>query len=211
MEKRDIDFIFGFLKDNFYSVDTELAYSTPFELVVAVILSAQCTDKRVNMITPNLRKRFPDANTMAQWSKDEIFELIKRCSYPNNKAKSLLWMAQMLVSDFDLVIPDNLDDLQKLPWVWLKTAKVVAHVLYDEPVIAVDTHVFRVINRLWILHEKNRDKMSILLEKAIPYKYKKIAHHSLIYFGRYWCTARNPKCSNCGLARYCEWNNVDIK
>jgi len=207
MTKREIDFLFEVLKDKFYSKETELNYSTPFQLLVAVILSAQCTDKRVNLITPKLWKEYSTVEKMANASQNEIFDLIKSCSYPNNKAKSLLWMSKKIISDFSSEIPETLSELQTLPGVWLKTAKVVAHVLYGLPVIAVDTHVFRVVNRLWLVDEKNRDKSSELLEKIIPNKYKKIAHHSLIYFGRYHCLARNPKCLDCPFNGFCEYFN----
>lgn len=211
MKKTDIAFIFKELEKNFYSVETELDYSSPFQLLVAVILSAQCTDKRVNILSPALFQAFPSVEKMAISSQDKIFSYIKTCSYPNNKAKNLLWMAQTLLSEFGWIIPKDIKLLQKLPWVGLKTAKVVSYVLYDTPVIAVDTHVFRVVNRLGLLTTKNgdtikdRDKMSELLEKEIPNKYKKIAHHSLIYFGRYHCTARNPKCDTCVFNTFCKY------
>ncbi|NOZ45069.1 MAG: endonuclease III [bacterium] len=205
MRQKDVKKVLDILKKDFYSIETELHYSTPFQLLVAVILSAQCTDKRVNKITPSLWKAFPSVEKMAQASQDQIFDYIKTCSYPNNKAKNLLAMAQMLLSEFGGEIPQDLKLLQKLPGVGLKTAKVVSHVLFGAPVVAVDTHVLRVANRLGWVHEKNADKVSMLLEKIIPLEYKSIAHHSLIYFGRYHCTARNPKCSSCPLQSYCAW------
>lgn len=205
MKKKDIDFLFQELGRSFWSEDTELHYATPFQLVVAVILSAQCTDKRVNQITPALFEAMPNALAMSEASVDTIYEYIKSCSYPNNKAKSLSGMAKRLLSEFGAKVPESLKDLQTLPWVGLKTAKVVAHVLYHAPVIAVDTHVLRVSNRLGLVSEMDRDKCSELLEKVIPEQYKSIAHHSLIYFGRYHCTARKPKCDECPFVGICKY------
>jgi len=205
MRKEDIKFLFEKLWKLYWDIGTELHYSTPFQLITAVVLSAQCTDKRVNLITPSLWEKYPDAKKMAQSSQEEIFLFIKSCSYPNNKAKSLFWLSNKLVNNFNCVVPKSLDDLQTLPGVGLKTAKVVSHVLYDNPVIAVDTHVFRVVNRLWLVKESSRDKTSELLEKIIPDEYKSIAHHSLIYFGRYHCTARKPKCDECLFIHFCSY------
>ncbi len=207
MKTKDLDFLFEELEKNFYSVETELHYSSPFQLLVAVILSAQCTDERVNKISPRLFEVFPRVELMAKARQEQIFEYIKTCSYPNSKAKNLLGMAQTLLSEFGWIIPKDLDLLQKLPGVWLKTAKVVSHVLYKNPVIAVDTHVFRVVNRLWLLDKEyaSPDKMSEALEKIIPDKYKTIAHHSLIYFGRYHCKARKPQCDSCAFRNFCKY------
>jgi len=200
-----LEFVFEYLREHFYAENTELHYSTPFQLLVAVILSAQCTDKRVNMITPALFQAFPDVWSMQHVDQDVLFWYIKSCSYPNNKAKNILAMVKKLLEDFGGKIPETLKQLQTLPGVGLKTAKVVAHVLYGAPVIAVDTHVFRVVNRLGIVKETDRDRCSEKLEKTIPERYKKIAHHSLIYFGRYWCTAKKPKCEGCGLKGVCPY------
>ena len=175
--------------------ETELTYSTPFELLVAVALSAQCTDKRVNMVTPILFSRFPDAYSMSLSSQDEIFEYIRSISYPNNKAKHLLAMSKMLVSDFNSEIPDNIIDLQKLPGVGRKTANVVVSVLFGVPAMPVDTHVFRVSNRLGLTrNSKNPLQSEKTLVKYLPKEKLAIAHHWLILHGRYVCMARKPKC-----------------
>jgi len=211
LSKKNIDFLFQTLGKKYGWVGTELHYSTPFQLLVAVILSAQCTDKRVNLITPELRKKYPNVELMAASSQEEIFFLIKSCSYPNNKAKNLFGMAQKLMKKFGWEIPWDIEALQTLSGVGMKTAKVVVHVLYDVSVIAVDTHVHRVTNRLGLVDEKNRDKNSKLLEKIIPDKYKGIAHHSLIYFGRYHCMARKPKCDECPFVKFCKYYRLNVE
>jgi len=188
--------------------ETELDYGTPFELLVAVILSAQCTDKRVNLITPALLERFPTAYEMAQASVDEIFEYIKSCSYPNNKAKHLLGMAKMLTEDFNEIVPDDINELQKLPGVGRKTANVIASVVFDKPALAVDTHVFRVSKRIGLTtNSKTPLDTEKQLVKYIPDELIPIAHHWLILHGRYVCIARKPKCEICGVAEYCKYFN----
>lgn len=186
--------------------ETELIYGTPFELLVAVILSAQCTDKRVNMITPPLLNRFPTAYEMAQASVEEIFEYIKSCSYPNNKAKHLAGMSKMLVEKFNEIVPDDVKELQKLPGVGRKTANVIASVVYQKPALAVDTHVQRVSKRIGLTtNAKNPLETEKQLVKYIPQELIPIAHHWLILHGRYVCIARNPKCESCGIAQYCKF------
>ncbi len=188
--------------------ETELEYTNPYELLVAVILSAQCTDKRVNMTMPALVEAFPTAEVMAEATPEEIFPYIKSISYPNNKAKHLAAMARMLVKDFKGVVPDNINDLMKLPGVGRKTANVVASVIYDVPAIPVDTHVFRVSARLGLTKSaKNPYQTEMQLMKFIPEEKLGIAHHWLILHGRYTCVARNPKCGECGLRPYCEYYN----
>ncbi|OFX26974.1 MAG: endonuclease III [Bacteroidetes bacterium GWA2_31_9b] len=186
--------------------ETELDYKTPFELIVAVILSAQCTDKRVNIITPALLERFPSAYEMAQASVDEIFSYIKSCSYPNNKAKHLSGMSKMLVEKFNGIIPDDINELQKLPGVGRKTANVIASVVYNKPTLAVDTHVFRVSKRIGLTtNAKTPLETEKQLVKYIPEKLIPIAHHWLILHGRYVCIARKPKCESCGISQYCKY------
>ena len=186
--------------------ETELHYSNPFELLVAVILSAQCTDKRINQVTPALFKRFPDAETLAASNSDEVFSYIRSVSYPNNKAKHLVGMAQMLVADFGGVVPADIDQLQKLPGVGRKTANVIASVVYDAPAIAVDTHVFRVADRIG-LTTNARTPLAVekQLVKYLPQNTLAIAHHWLILHGRYICVARNPKCEICPLTWFCRY------
>lgn len=188
------------------SVETELKFNNPFELLVAVILSAQCTDKRVNMITPSLLKRFPDAASMAKAEESEIFSYIKSCSYPNNKAKHLLGMAKMLTEEFNGQVPDDPLLLQKLPGVGRKTANVIASVVFKKPVMAVDTHVFRVSARIGLTKNAKTPKdAEEQLTRNIPLNMMHNAHHWLILHGRYVCKARNPQCASCGLAEFCEY------
>ena len=198
-------FIEYFLK-HLPEADTELVYIDPYQLMVAVILSAQCTDKRVNMITPAFYKKFPDAGLLSKATEPEVFELIKSCSYPNNKARSLLGMAKMLVKDFKGVVPDNIEDLQKLPGVGRKTANVIVSVVFKKPAMAVDTHVFRVAARIGLTtNSKTPLETEKQLVKNIPEDLISLAHHWLILHGRYVCTARNPKCSECGISAFCRY------
>jgi endonuclease-3 len=186
--------------------ETELAYSNPFELLVAVILSAQCTDKRVNMTTPALFKRFPDAETMADSSVDEIFSYIKSISYPNNKAKHLKGMAEILMSNFNGEVPATIEALQTLPGVGRKTANVVTSVVFNQPSMAVDTHVYRVSARLGLTTAaKNPLQAEKQLMKYIPTHQVAVAHHWLILHGRYVCLARSPKCNSCPLTAWCKY------
>jgi endonuclease-3 len=186
--------------------ETELYYGDPFELIVAVILSARCTDKRVNMITPALLKKYPDASSMAKAGPEDIFKFIKSCSYPNNKAKHLCGMSRMLMEEFEGKIPSDPLLLQKLPGVGRKTANVIASVVYRKPVMAVDTHVFRVAERIGLtINARTPLNAELQLTKNIPEELIHNAHHWLILHGRYVCKARNPLCSQCGLSGFCRY------
>ena len=186
--------------------ETELHYETPFQLLVAVILSAQCTDKRVNMVTPALFRAYPDAEAMAAASSDDIFQYIKSVSYPNNKSRHLVGMAQRLLSDFGGVVPCDVDDLQRLPGVGRKTANVIAAVIFDQPAMPVDTHVFRVSNRIGLTHNsKTPLETERELVKHIPPEKIPTAHHWLILHGRYVCQARKPHCGECGISDLCAY------
>ena len=196
--------VIDYFQENMPIAETELHYTSPYELLVAVILSAQCTDKRVNEITPALFKRFPVVEKLADAEVEEIFELIRSCSYPNNKAKHLSGMARMLTIEFKGIMPSDVDELQKLPGVGRKTANVIASVIYNKPTLAVDTHVFRVAARIGLtVNAKNPLETEKQLIKHIPKKLIPIAHHWLILHGRYVCTARNPQCKVCGLTDIC--------
>ena len=191
--------------------ETELSYRTPYELLVSVILSAQCTDKRVNMTTPEFFKSFPTAEILAASSAEKIFPYIKSISYPNSKAKHLAGMAKMLVDDFNGVVPDSVEALLKLPGVGRKTANVIASVVYNLPALAVDTHVFRVSARLGLTaNAKNPLQAEIQLVKNIPENKISIAHHWLILHGRYVCLARNPKCPECELKKFCLYYSKNL-
>ena len=204
--------ILNYFEQHHPEAETELAYNNPFELLVAVILSAQCTDKRVNLVTPNLFKQFPNAKTMAAASVDEIFSYIKSISYPNNKAKHLKGMAQILLKNFQGNVPATIDDLQTLPGVGRKTANVIASVVYNQPSMAVDTHVFRVSARLGLTtNAKNPLQTEQQLLKCIPTHQVAIAHHWLILHGRYVCLARSPKCNMCELKIWCKYYQKQIK
>ncbi|MBR3987651.1 MAG: endonuclease III [Bacteroidales bacterium] len=186
------------------TAETELHYNDPFQLLVAVILSAQCTDKRVNMTTPALFAAYPDADAMAKATPEEIFSYIHSISYPNNKSKHLVGMAQKLVADFGGQVPSDVDELQTLPGVGRKTANVIASVVFNLPALAVDTHVFRVANRIGLTkNSKNPLQTERELTKHIPPEKIPIAHHWLILHGRYVCQARKPHCTECGIADIC--------
>lgn len=191
--------------------ETELHYGNPFELLVAVILSAQCTDKRVNMVTPKLFKDYPNAEALAAASPETIFQYIRSVSYPNNKAKHLVGMAKMLLNDFHNQVPSDIAELQKLPGVGRKTANVIASVVYEKPAMAVDTHVFRVSARLGLTtNAKTPLQTEQQLVKYIPEQYIATAHHWLILHGRYICVARNPKCEECPLTKWCKYFNTVV-
>ncbi|NSW93187.1 MAG: endonuclease III [Bacteroidales bacterium] len=197
---------FEYFTKNQPVVETELTYRSAFELVVAVILSAQCTDKRVNIITPRLFEKFPDAESMANAEPSEIYELIKSCSYPNNKTKHLSGMARMLVDEFGGKVPSDIHQLRRLPGVGRKSANVIASVLFRKPVIAVDTHVFRVSQRIGLVrNSKTPANTEIQLSANIPPEMMHNAHHWLILHGRYICKARNPLCNKCGLTEFCKY------
>jgi len=187
--------------------ETELDYNdNPFELLVAVILSAQCTDKRVNQITPDLMKRFPTPQKMAEADPAEVFDYIRSCSYPNNKSKHLVGMAQKLIELFNGEVPGDIDELQKLPGVGRKTANVIASVVFNKPAMAVDTHVFRVAARIGLsVDSKTPLETERQLVKYIPEELIPKAHHWLILHGRYVCLARSPKCEKCGLTDVCKY------
>jgi endonuclease-3 len=186
--------------------ETELHYHDPFQLLISVILSAQCTDKRVNMLTPALFEAFPTPEVLAASNKETVFEYIKSVSYPNNKANHLVEMAKKLVSDFGGKVPSSIEELMKLPGIGKKSANVVASVAFHIPALAVDTHVFRVANRIGLTdNSKTPLETERELTKYIPERLWSIAHHWLILHGRYVCVARKPKCETCGLQLYCKW------
>jgi len=198
--------VLEWFETNMPVAETELGYGDPFQLIVAVILSAQCTDRRVNMITPSLFEKYPDAGTMAQARQEDIFALIKSCSYPNNKARHLKGMAEMIVSRFGGVVPSETDELRELPGVGRKTANVVASVVWNKPVIAVDTHIFRVARRIGLTPgARNPLEVELRLTREIPEDKRPQAHHWFLLHGRYVCTARNPACSSCGISTWCSY------
>ena len=195
--------VMEWFSDNMAEAETELHYGTPFQLLVAVILSAQCTDRRVNMTTPAIFDKYPDAATMAEATFEELFPYIKSISYPNSKTRHLIGMAEKLSTDFNGEVPSDIDQLTSLPGVGQKTANVIASIVYNKPVIAVDTHVFRVSHRIGLSTGKTVGAVEKELEKNIPENLRAKAHHWLILHGRYVCTARKPKCEECGLKDLC--------
>lgn len=210
-KKERYDKVINWFEANHPIAETELEYKDPYSLLVAVILSAQCTDKRVNIVTPPLIEAYPTPDAMAQATPEEIFEYIKSISYPNNKSKHLVGMAKKLVEEFDGIMPNNVNDLQKLPGVGRKTANVIASVVFDLPAMAVDTHVFRVSERIGLTtNSKNPLQTEKELVKYIPEKLIPKAHHWLILHGRYICVARKPKCEICGLTEWCSWYKTKI-
>jgi endonuclease-3 len=195
-----------YFSENQPEAETELQYSNPYELLVAVVLSAQCTDKRVNMVTPNIFERFPEPESLAEASWEEIFQIIRSISYPNNKAKHLVGLAKILVEEFKSVVPSEITDLMKMPGVGRKTANVIASVVYNKPAMAVDTHVFRVSNRLGLTtNAKTPLESEKQLVKHFPKKVIARAHHWLILHGRYVCLARKPKCEECNIQHFCKY------
>jgi endonuclease-3 len=210
--KERFEKIIAYFSDAMPQAETELEYTDPYELLVAVILSAQCTDKRVNMITPPFYKKYPDAFALAEAKQADILEMIKSCSYPNSKARHLSGMSQMLVARFQGVVPDNMEELQQLPGVGRKTANVILSVAFNKPAMAVDTHVFRVASRIGLTHgARNPYQTEMQLIKYIPEEKIPLAHHWLILHGRYVCTARNPGCSDCGISSFCRYYGKKIK
>jgi len=194
------------------NAETELNYSNPFELLIAVILSAQCTDKRINQVTPALFDRYPTPESLAESSVEEVFSYIRSVSYPNNKAKHLVGMAQKLLSEFNGVVPEQVSDLVKLPGVGRKTANVISSVVYDTPAMAVDTHVFRVSNRLGLTTRATTPLAAEKqLVKYLPTETIKVAHHWLILHGRYVCLARKPKCEECQITHFCKYFEKTFK
>ena len=212
MKKAELfDFVIQYFEKTMAIAETELEYGNAFELIVAVVLSAQCTDKRVNKITPELLKRFPTPQKMAEVEPAEVFDYIRSCSYPNNKAKHLVGLAQKLIELFDGVVPSDIDDLQKLPGVGRKTANVIAAVVYNKPTMAVDTHVFRVAARIGLsTNAKTPLATELQLVKYFPEELISKAHHWLILHGRYTCLARKPKCEKCGLTEVCKFYKKEV-
>ncbi len=197
--------IIEWFSENMATAESELNYSNPYELLVAVALSAQCTDKRVNLTTPALFEAYPSPWEMAEAEVEQIYSYIRSISYPNNKARNLLKMAQMLCSEFGGEVPQDLDELQRLPGVGRKTANVLGAVLWGREVMPVDTHVFRLANRIGLVRNaKTPLQVELQLEKNIPSHLLPIAHHWLILHGRYICVARKPKCKECGISPYCK-------
>ncbi len=205
-QKERYEKILRWFQENRPVAETELHYDNPYQLLVAVILSAQCTDKRVNMVTPALFEAYPTAEVMAASNPESVYTYIKSVSYPNNKAKHLVGMARMLIETFHGEVPSDVKELMKLPGVGRKTANVIASVVFNQPTMAVDTHVFRVSNRLGLTHNsKTPLETERELEKNIPKELIPIAHHWLILHGRYTCLARKPRCENCELSRWCAY------
>jgi endonuclease III len=198
--------IVDWFSKNMPVAESELHYKNPYQLLIAVILSAQCTDKRVNQITPALFEAFPTPEVLAVSTPEVVFEYIRSVSYPNNKSKHLVGMAQKLVSEFNSEVPSDVDELQKLPGVGRKTANVIASVVYNKPAMAVDTHVFRVSNRIGLTNNsKTPPETEKELVKHIPEHLIPKAHHWLILHGRYVCLARKPKCEECGIKQWCKY------
>lgn len=195
--------VIGWFAENRPVAETELQYENTFQLLVAVILSAQCTDRRVNLVTPPLFRAFPTPQAMAEASFEELFPFVRSVSYPNSKTRHLIDMSRKLLSDFGGEVPSDIDALMSLPGVGRKTANVIASVVYDKPVIAVDTHVFRVSRRIGLSDGKTPYEVEQDLERHIPVQRRAKAHYWLILHGRYTCTARSPKCSDCPLTQWC--------
>lgn len=210
-KKERYEHIINYFKTNQPIAETELHYENPFQLLIAVILSAQCTDKRINQITPELFKAFPTPQKLAEAEFDEVFYYIKSVSYPSNKSKHLIGMAQLLVKEFNNKIPETTEDLMKLPGVGRKTANVITSVVFNQPSMAVDTHVFRVSNRLGLTNSKTPLQTEHQLLEFIPEEFVAIAHHWLILHGRYTCTARSPKCAICPISNYCKSYSKFVK
>lgn len=192
--------------------ESELVYSNPYELLVAVMLSAQCTDKRVNMVTPALFEAYPTPEALAAATSDEVFEYVKSVSYPRSKAEHLVEMAQRLVNVYDSRVPDNIEDLQTLQGVGRKTANVVCAVIWNQPTMAVDTHIFRVSERIGLTtNSKNPLQTEKQLVRYIPEEVIPKAHHWLLLHGRYVCQARQPRCEECGIKEYCRFYGKNEK
>lgn len=197
--------ISGWFLENSADAASELVFGNAFELILAVILSAQCTDKRVNTVTPGLLKKWPDAAALSGAAEDEVFDCIRSISYPRSKAAHLIGMAKGLMERFGGEVPSDTDDLMSLPGVGRKTACVVSSIIYDNPVIAVDTHVFRVSHRLGLSNGRTPEAVEKDLERHIAPELRPKAHHWLILHGRYVCTAKNPHCGECGLSMWCKY------
>ncbi|MFK7899436.1 MAG: endonuclease III [Cyclobacteriaceae bacterium] len=206
-KKERYEYFVSYFSENQPNPETELRYSNPYELVVAVVLSAQCTDKRVNIVTEKLFQDFPTPELLAKSTFDELFPYIRSISYPNNKTKHLIGLANMLVHDFKGIVPSDITELQKMPGVGRKTANVVASVVYNQPTMAVDTHVFRVSKRLGLVTQTAKTPLEVekQLVKHIPEELIPKAHHWLILHGRYICLARTPKCDECAITFWCKY------
>jgi endonuclease-3 len=212
-KKKRYQHLIAYFTENFPEAETELAYNNPYELLVAVILSAQCTDKRVNLVTPKLFEQFPSVEDLAKASYEEVFEIIKSISYPNNKSKHLVEAAKRIVEVYEGEIPNTIEELQTLQGVGRKTANVVVSVIYNQPAMAVDTHVFRVSHRLGLVSPKAKTPLAVekelvenISEELVPK-----AHHWLILHGRYVCIARKPKCEVCNLKEICAYYHKSSK
>jgi endonuclease III len=205
-KKERFNAILAYFAENAPTPETELAYENPYQLLTAVILSAQCTDKRVNIVTEKLFKKFPNPEILAESIVEEVFESIRSISYPNNKAKHLVGMAKILVNEFNSEVPSSIEDLQKMPGVGRKTANVIASVIFNKPTMAVDTHVFRVSKRLGLVAKNLTTPLAVEkgLLKFIPEAQVPKAHHWLILHGRYTCIARSPKCQTCEISNLCK-------
>ncbi|MCU4177132.1 endonuclease III [Carboxylicivirga sp. N1Y90] len=211
LKKERYEKVIEYFQKNMPVAETELHYSNPYQLLVAVILSAQCTDKRVNQLTPAIFERYPQPHDLADSTPEEVFEYIRSCSYPNNKSKHLVGMAKMLVNDFNNVVPDDIKELQKMPGVGRKTANVIASVVYEKPAMAVDTHVFRLAARIGLsTNSKTPLETEKQLVKYFPEELLAVAHHWLILHGRYVCLARKPKCAKCGLKECCKYYEKEV-
>lgn len=206
-KKERYEAFLDYFRDKLPEAETELNYGNPFELLVAVVLSAQCTDKRINMVTPALFENFPEPIHLAQTTFDELFPYIRSVSYPNNKTKHLIGLGKMLVEDFSGEVPSTIEDLQKLPGVGRKTANVIVSVIHNQPAMAVDTHVFRVSKRLGLVTQTAKTPLEVekQLVKHIPTEDISQAHHWLILHGRYTCLARTPKCEKCEITHFCRY------
>ena len=202
--KERYDGVLRYFRANVPEAGSELHFENPYQLICAVMLSAQCTDRRVNMVTPRLFELYPRVQDLAAATAEQVLPLISSISYPNSKAGHLVNMARQLVERFGGEVPSDIDALMSLPGVGRKTANVVASIVYDKPVIAVDTHVFRVSHRLGLSRGKTPREVELDLERHIPEDLRPIAHHWLILHGRYTCTARAPKCADCGLQLWCK-------
>lgn len=210
-KKERYQFVIDYFEQNVPVAETELLYDNPYELLVAVILSAQCTDKRVNLTTPAIFKKFPDVYALSKTNFDELFPFVKSISYPNNKTKHLIGMAEKVVKDFNGNIPMTVDELMQLPGVGRKTANVITSVIDQQPNMAVDTHVFRVSKRLGLVSQSANTPLAVEKEliKYIPQELIHKSHHWLILHGRYICLARNPKCEQCGLKSICNYYKLN--
>jgi endonuclease-3 len=207
LKKERYEAFINHFSENMPLAETELQYESPFQLLVAVVLSAQCTDKRINMVTPALFKNFPSPEYLAASNFDELFPFIKSVSYPNNKTKHLLGLGRMLMDDFRGEVPETVAELIKLPGVGRKTANVITSVVWNQPNMAVDTHVFRVSKRLGLVSQTAKTPLEVekQLIRHIPKEYVHVAHHWLILHGRYTCLARKPKCEECSITHLCRY------